>query len=184
MTETIAYTTFEQFLASEIDSQERHELVGGRVYAMAGGTERHDLTAQALYERLVAGARPAGCRTFHGNRLLRVSASESYYPDVMVVCGSRADEHYETSPGLIVEVLSPSTESTDRREKAAVYRSIPALAMYLLVSPLFRRIERATRDASGEWRWRAFGPGEVLGTAFADVDVDVLYDRVDAEAGP
>lgn len=183
MTEAIAFTTFEQFLAAEIESPQRHELVGGRVYAMSGGTERHDLTAQAMYERLVGGARQGGCRTFHGNRLLKLSKSESYYPDVMVICGSRADEHYETSPGLIVEVLSPSTESTDRREKAVAYRSIPSLAMYLLVSPVFRRIERATRDASGEWQWRAFGPGELLPTPFVDIVVDELYDAVDAEAG-
>jgi Putative restriction endonuclease len=49
----------------------RHELVGGRVYAMSGGTGRHDLAAQLLYEMLVDEARTRRCRTFVGNRLLR-----------------------------------------------------------------------------------------------------------------
>lgn len=182
MTEAIEFTTFEEFLAAEIDNPTRHELVAGRVYAMAGGTERHDLVAQALYERLVAGARAGGCRTLIGNRLVKVSTAESYHPDLMVVCGPRADDHYETSPGLIVEVVSPSTESIDRREKAAMYRTIPTLDMYLLVNPVFRRIEQATRDESGAWKWRPFGSGDVLFSPFGNIVIDELYDGVDAES--
>lgn len=182
MTEAIAFTTFEEFLAAESRSEVRHELVGGRVYVMAGGTERHDLAAQALWERLAPGARAGGCRSFIGNRLLRTPSSATYYPDVMVVCDRAANERYETRPSLVVEVLSSSTESIDRREKAESYARIESLHTYALLNPLFRRIEIATRDAAGHWAWKALGPGDVWQSPFGDIDLDALYDAIDAEA--
>jgi Uma2 family endonuclease len=182
MTEAIAATSFEDFLVAETKSQVRHELVGGRVYVMSGGTERHELTAQAIWERLVPGARVHGCRAFVGNRLLRTPSTATYYPDVMVVCDPAANEHYETSPTLIIEVLSPSTESTDRREKAENYARIESLDSYVLVHPAFRRIEVAVRDKADQWRWSALGPGDVWYSAYGDIDVNMLYDAIDAEA--
>jgi Uma2 family endonuclease len=53
----------------------------------------------------------------------------------MVACGREGTEkYYLTDPKLIVEVLSPSTQSIDQREKAFNYRQIPALEEYVLVS--------------------------------------------------
>jgi Uma2 family endonuclease len=182
MTEAIAHISFKDFLAAETRSPVRHELVGGRVYAMAGGTERHDLTAQALWEALVPGARADGCRAFVGNRLLKTPSTATYYPDVMVVCGRAPDEHYETTATLIAEVLSPSTEGTDRREKAESYGRIDSLDTYVLVHPAFRRIEVASRDEAGQWRWSALGPGDVWYSPYGDIDVDAFYDAIDAEA--
>lgn len=40
--------SFESFLAGERQARRRHELVGGPVYVMAGGTERHDPAAGLL----------------------------------------------------------------------------------------------------------------------------------------
>jgi Uma2 family endonuclease len=158
---TEAIVTFEDFLATETRSPIRHELVGGRVYVRAGATERHDLAAQALWEVLVPGARAKGCRAFVGNRLLRTPSMATYYPDLTVVCGGAADEHYETDSTLVAEVLAPSTEAVDRREKAESYARISSLQTYVLMHPVFRRIEIAGRDEAGRWTWHAVGPGDV-----------------------
>ncbi|OQX03712.1 MAG: hypothetical protein BWK80_55095, partial [Desulfobacteraceae bacterium IS3] len=60
------------------------------------------------------------------------------YPDIMVVCGEiRLAENTRdviTNPVLIIEVLSPGTESFDRGKKFEYYRSIPSLKEYVLVS--------------------------------------------------
>jgi hypothetical protein len=37
-------------------------------------------------------------------------------------------------PMFVIEVLSPSTEATDRREKLLVYRTLPSLSEYVLIS--------------------------------------------------
>lgn len=47
----------------ETRASQRHELIGGRLFAMAGGTERHDLAPGLVYEALAPGARRAGGRT-------------------------------------------------------------------------------------------------------------------------
>lgn len=150
---------------------------------MAGGTERHDVMVNALVDRLRPGARADGCRTFTGNRLLRTSGDSSYYPDFMITCAPAAHPRYETDASLIVEVLSPSTQDRDRREKAVAYVRLPSLGMLLLVDPTSPRIEVARsiedRIAAG---WDACGPGDVLSTPWGDIDLDALYRDVDAEA--
>jgi Uma2 family endonuclease len=58
-----------------------------------------------------------------------------YYPDVVVACRPlNFESTYLTNPRLIVEVLSPSTERIDRREKALNYRHADSLEEYVLVS--------------------------------------------------
>jgi Uma2 family endonuclease len=180
--EALAYTPFERYLDGEVASPRRHEFVGGRVYALAGGSERHDLIAGLLYELLAPGARTRRCRPFTSNRIVRAECGNAYYPDVMVVCGRAPHRLYETDPALIVEVLSPSTQDQDRREKAVAYAESSALELLLLVDPDARRIE-AARPAGGRIRdWRVYGAGEVIATPSGDIDIDACYDVVDRSA--
>lgn len=182
MAEALAYTTFEEYLEGERASRRPHELVAGRVYALAGGSERHDLMAGLLYEALAAGARARGCRPFISNRLVYTECGNGYYPDVMVVCSPAPNRQYETDPALIAEVLSPSTQGYDRREKAVAYAESSVLQMLLLVDPDMRRVEVA-RPSGGRIReWRAYGPGDVIATPYGDIDVDLCYDAVDRSA--
>jgi Uma2 family endonuclease len=182
MAEALAYVAFEDYLEAERTSEQRHELVAGRVYALAGGSERHDLIAGLLYEKLASGARARGCRPFTSNRLVLTQCGNGYYPDVMVVCSPAPDRFHETDPALIIEVLSPSTQAQDRREKAVAYAESSGLELLLLVYQHDRRIEVA-RPAGGRIReWRAYGPGEVVFTPYGDVNVDDLYDEVDRSA--
>ena len=71
----------------------------------------------------------------------------------MVTCDSEDTESlYKRSPCLIVEVLSPSTEVIDRREKLIAYRNLSSLRYYLLVSHEKRQVECYARDAENRWR--------------------------------
>jgi Uma2 family endonuclease len=59
-----------------------------------------------------------------------------YYPDVMVACGREGiEKYYLRNPKLVVEVLSPTTEATDRREKIVHCRRVATLEEYVLVAP-------------------------------------------------
>jgi Uma2 family endonuclease len=182
MTEAIAVISFDGFLEREQRSERRHELVGGRVYAMSGGSERHDLAAGLIYELLATGARASGCRPFTSNRLVRTRCGNAYYPDVMVVCGQAPHRLYETDPALVVEVLSPSTADVDRREKAVAYAEATSLRLLVLVDPETRRMELARPVSGAIDAWEVSGPGEVLATEFGDIDVDALYDSIDRTA--
>jgi Uma2 family endonuclease len=68
-------------------------------------------------------------------------------PDVAVVCGSFPERHIVDAPRLIVEVLSPSTESKDRDAKMKLYAS-QGVEFYLIVDPVKKKIDVSVRDAS------------------------------------
>lgn len=182
MSEAIAYLSFGDYIEGETRAPNRHERVGGRLFAMAGGSERHDLASGLIYETLAPGARRAGCRTFTANRILRTPSDAAYYPDVMVVCGPAWHRQYEKEAAVIVEVLSPSTAGVDRREKAIAYAAIPGLRLLLLVDPNERRIEVARPLEGCIASWEAYGPGQVIVTEHGDIDVDLLYDTIDQSA--
>ncbi len=170
-----------EYLGWEERQEERHELIGGRVYAMSGGTERHSLMADQLATLLRPGARIGGCRTFRADRKLKVPSGDVYYPDVMVVCGKAANVQYETDATLVVEVLSTSTRGQDRREKLRQYGTLGSISRYLIVEPDIRRIEVAHWDHA-ELSWDTLGPGDQLATPYGTWDLDGIYDTVDTDA--
>jgi Uma2 family endonuclease len=178
--EELPGVSFEEFLRGEQRAERRHEFVGGRVYVMAGGSERHELVAGLVYEALAAGARAAGCRPFMANRLLRAGES-AYYPDILIVCGPATDRLFETDATLIVEVSSPSTRDVDRREKATAYARLPGMGLYVLVDPSARRLEVA-QVHQGTLTWQAFGPDGVVPTRYGTLVLDDLYNTLDATA--
>jgi Uma2 family endonuclease len=150
----------EEYLRLEEMSSVKHEYVGGVIHALAGASKRHNQIAGNIYARLRAAARGGPCRVYIGDVKVRVTDDVYYYPDIVVSCSSEsADPYVEDEPCLVVEVASPSTESTDRREKAAAYRRIPTLKAYLIVHQNRRRVERHYRDEDGSW-WHAEVAGE------------------------
>ena len=178
--EDVPHVPFGDYLAGEQRSEVRHEWVGGRVFAMAGGSERHALMVGVVGAALLPGALAQGCRPFQQGRRLRVGLA-TYYPDVMVVCGTAGDDQFETDANVIVDVLSPSTRNIDRPEKAAGYATLPSLRQYLLVDPDRVRIEVAEVAADG-LTWSAHGAGMTVFTPYGDLNLDGLYAAVDAVA--
>jgi hypothetical protein len=136
---------------------------------MAGAGLDHNLIVTNLVALLKPLARAKGCRVYSETVKLKLSEDTFYYPDVMVVCGPKAHPLYETAPCLVVEVLSPSTEAQDRREKLARYLRLPSLEGYLLLQSetrggtLYRRTPEGFREeALGEVlhlpAWKALYP--------------------------
>lgn len=177
--------TFAEYLAIDEASDEKHQLVGGEVFAMTGGTSEHALLI-ARVARLLGNALDGGpCAVFAPELRVRVLATGlATYPDVPIVCGplerDPESHHTITNPTVIAEVLSSSTEAFDRGEKFRHYRQIPSLAAYLLVAQHEPRIELYQRASGGLWQLTEAGPGEhvhidVLG---CDLAVDAVYGGV------
>ncbi|MDJ1171642.1 Uma2 family endonuclease [Roseofilum sp. BLCC_M154] len=145
------------YLEGEKLSPIRHEYIGGQIFAMSGGSEEHNRIAGNIYTRLLIHLRGSGCKTFMSDMkvnmpIARDTADLFYYPDVMVTCDPEdREKYYKTSPCLIVEVLSPSTESLDRREKRLNYQSLPSLQEYVLVSQTEMKVEVYRRKTDGNW---------------------------------
>lgn len=147
--ETLPRLTPEEYLAMEMGSETRHELVDGYLYAMTGASDRHDEIAGNLYAALHAHLRGGPCRVHGSNLKVRVR-DDFYYPDVFVRCAAeRGDPYFKTDPVLIAEVLSPGTQRYDRGDKRLAYQSLPSLMEYLLISQDEPRVELLRRTASG-----------------------------------
>ena len=145
--------SIDEYLEGELRSDIRHEYLGGEVYAMAGAGEKHNRIAGNLFFHLRAASRGKACGVFINDMKLRIDASDAfYYPDVLVSCDPADTQPlFKSLPCLLVEVLSPSTEVIDRREKLLAYRKLPTLRHYLLVSQEQRAVQWHQRDADGQW---------------------------------
>ena len=168
------------YLAAERDAETRHEYVDGVLFAMTGASRAHNLLATRLSARLFARLEGGGYRVCSSDMKVRLAEGPRYYyPDLVVSRGDPADEpdeYTETRPVLVVEILSPSTAATDRREKRLAYQTIPSLVDYLIVSQDAAEAVRYTRDADA-WTEASFARGESIELASVDlvIAMDDLY---------
>ena len=143
--------SLDQYLALEEETPIRHEYVAGEVYAMSGATTRHNTISLNVHRHLHAPARRSGCRVFVEAIKLHVF-DRVYYPDVMIACGSAAEvELMVEEPSLVVEVTSPSTRATDRREKLEAYMRVASLQLYLIVDQRRKHVIVYSRESASEW---------------------------------
>lgn len=157
--------TEQEYLAGEECSDVRHEYIDGHVFAMSGAGERHNRIALNIAFRLRAAARGSRCGVFISDMKLYIRDRRIYYyPDVMLTCDdSDADELYKERPCLVAEVLSNSTEAIDRREKFAIYQTIPSLRYILLIRTNYANVEYYCRNNLGEWETGLLEGDELLG---------------------
>jgi Uma2 family endonuclease len=173
--------TYDEYLAYERDSGLKHEYEDGEIFAMAGGSRRHNALALRVGAALDA-ARKTGCVAFQSDQKIRIlPTGKATYPDASEVCGPIEGDPADpsgntiTNPTLIVEVLSPSTEEEDRGNKWQHYQLIPSLNEYVLVSQSSRRVERYRRASAGAWEYRGFTEGIVDLATGAKIDIATLY---------
>jgi Uma2 family endonuclease len=173
-----------EFLTWEREQAVRHEFFCGEVFAMAGGSPRHNALCSSVNARLHESLRDRGCNVFTSDQRVGVGAGERYvYPDITVICGSLELEagtlDVVANPTILVEVLSGSTEQYDRGLKWEGYQRLPSLMDYVLVSQTEPRIEHFRRESSGSWVYRSAVSGErVTFSNGASLDVDAVFARV------
>ena len=132
------FMTLEEFFKLEEHSKIRHEYVDGAVFAMSGASVAHERIRHRLVMAFGNHLSGGPCQVFSSGMqlVIRRDASEiCYYPDVMVDCRRDAwGSHFVRDPTLVLEILSPSTQLTDRREKLQNYRLIDSAQEYVLAA--------------------------------------------------
>lgn len=128
----------EEYLASELQSRERREYIGGSVFTKVGASVKHNLISGNIAFSLRTHLKGKPCQVLMSDVKVRLRISDEdvfYYPDVMVACNPKDTEPYfKRYPQVLIEVLSPETESIDRREKFLSYIQIETLMEYVLVA--------------------------------------------------
>jgi Uma2 family endonuclease len=149
------FVTPEQYLAMERQAEIKSEYYAGELFAMAGGSKEHNRIVGNVFGLLWTQLRDSPCTPYTTDMKVRSWEGHYAYPDVTVVCGEEefADNEKDVllNPTLIVEVLSPTTESWDRRGKFEQYQQRESLQEYLLIAQDRPHVERYTRQSGGEW---------------------------------
>jgi Uma2 family endonuclease len=177
------------YLAWERLQSLRHEFFDGEVFAMAGGSLRHNALSSNVTAALHAALHGQGCIVLSSDQRVGMTDGERYvYPDVTVVCGAVAliagTNDVVANPTILVEVLSSSTEQYDRGLKWEGYQRLESLTDYVLVSQSEPRIEHFRRDRDASWLYRSAGPADhVALSTGVTLAVDTIFAGVLALAG-
>ncbi|MBX3182499.1 MAG: Uma2 family endonuclease [Polyangiaceae bacterium] len=181
----------EEYLESELLAGVKHEYLAGQVLAMGGASDRHGLIVTSLSALLLPHARSKGCQLFSSDMKVRIDHqgdSWFYYPDLVLSCdpSDRESPHYRRNPCLLVEVLSPSTEHIDSREKLLAYRLIPRLREYLMLRQDHAQADLYQRGEDGRWQHlRVANADDVLRLSCLDAQLslqDIYADLPEAFA--
>lgn len=173
---------FAEYIRFERTSNVKHEYLQGHIYAMAGGTPEHAALAAAVSGMLFAQLRGQPCRPYSSD--LRVRAGKLVtYPDVTIICGAvmgdPEDANTALNPTVVVEVTSPTTETYDRGEKLAYYKTIVTLQGIVFVSHAEPRLEE-WRRVGAEWTQNEARSGEAIAlpSVGCTLPVDDVYASV------
>lgn len=152
----LKFISIEDYLSLEESADEKHEYYRGEIFAMAGGTIAHNQIVSNMVSEVNFFLREKDCQVFPSDLKVHNEANSLFtYPDISIVCGElqkwQGRNDTITNPVVIIEVLSESTQLYDRGQKFKLYRSIPSLKEYLLISSIEYMVEQYTKQADDVW---------------------------------
>ncbi|SRR5712692_4804457 len=180
------HMSLEQYLLLVNNSDRRYEYHDGEVRLMAGGSSNHAAIALNFGVALdQAFGDDSMCRPYVTDKLVRVTPTRVVIPDVVVSCdmADHGESQIIQSPVLVVEVLSRSTEMTDRFEKLALYQTKESIREIILISQYIQRVEVFSRAVTG-WLYQQYGTGQGFHLTSVDLEIEVrqLYRRLSIPA--
>ena len=141
--------TLEEFLRWDDGTDTRYELIDGFPVAMAPPAEAHRILAVRLVSRIdaaLATKRPCNAQIEPG--VVRPDRADSYFvPDLAVTCEpNEPGRQAMVEPILVVEILSPRTERSDRRVKLPAYQKIESVREILMIDADSQHAELYRRE--------------------------------------
>jgi Uma2 family endonuclease len=129
----------------------RYELYDGEVFVVPAPLPRHQVTQQRVVQLLSAYAAQTGGIAIDSPIDIVFSDYDVVQPDVLFFSAARRhlvdlDRVIRAAPDLCVEVLSPSTASTDRGRKTQMFARY-GVGEYWIVDPAAGTIEIYELDA-------------------------------------
>ncbi len=177
--------TFHEYLTRERIASSKSEFYRGQIFAMAGGSVRHNKISGNVFANLRSQLRGTTCRPFNSDQRIHIGANGlATYPDVSLVCGElevdAEDVDAITNPIVIFEVLSKTSESYDRGKKFDFYRQLDSLREYILISQEEAQVERFVRQDDGSWNLTLFKglESELKLQSLCSLPLAVIYEDV------
>ncbi|MEO1803945.1 MAG: Uma2 family endonuclease [Bacteroidota bacterium] len=135
--------TVQEYFELERTSDIRHDYHGGEIVNLAGASKRHNRIIRNLILALDPAIREKGCDIHVEGVMTQVHQMDTFvYPDAVISCEREEDDPYLIeSPQIIMEVLSPSTETYDRGLKLKKYMATPSIRQVILISQNETKVE-------------------------------------------
>jgi Uma2 family endonuclease len=163
-----------EYLQGELVAEIKHEFIDGKVYAMAGASENHNLLSLNMASELRNKLKGTSCRTFMSDMKVKVG-NDFFYPDVMVVCQQDNEfEYYKQSPVIIVEILSKSTRRFDQTDKRLKCQKVSTLEEYVLIEQTIGEIQVFRKK--DHWQSYYYYLGDAI--TFYSLDITVLVEDI------
>jgi len=140
----------------------RYEYLDGEIRMLAGGSPDHSIIIANLTAAIKGSLKGSQYRVYNSDVLLRLSEKRYVFPDVTISCDERDRNQKEMIryPRVVIEVLSPTTEATDRG-KAPYYRACLTIQEYVMVDSEEVFVEVHRREAE-RWTITTFEPGDTI----------------------
>lgn len=183
------YITEEEYLILDRASTTKHEYFNGRIYAMTGAKEPHNLINGNTLASLHSQLRRKPCRIYASDMRVKVTKTGlNTFPDIVIICGqpelTDSTRDTATNPVVIIEILSDSTERYDRGMKFQNYRTLDTLRDYILIAQDHPHIEHFSRQDGGVWvLHEATGDTDTINILSIEctLSVEDVYEKVEFE---
>jgi Uma2 family endonuclease len=164
----------------------RYEYIDGVARLMAGGTIEHNRIGRNVTNAIDDYLQSGPCTVFSDNVQVLIGKRQNerdyyVYPDVTVTCDVADRRRGNTlirSPRIVVEVLSPSTETLDRGKKLEAYKACPTVQEIVLINQFTQAVEVYRRDEEDDENWQHlfYGPGSTV--ELASIDVPLIMEEI------
>jgi Uma2 family endonuclease len=158
--------TADEFIPWAMNQPKRYELVGGEVVAMSPERVGHTESKGNVYVALREAIQTTGvsCRAYTDGLAVRIDRNTVYEPDACVRCGEPLDRNAIEigDPVIVVEVVSPSSQSVDAGAKLGDYFRLPSVRHYLIIRDEARTVIHHERKSDGRIETRIVRSGTLV----------------------
>jgi len=156
--------THEQFSSWAEAQEARYEFDGFQPVAMTGENAGHSAIGTNLRTALHTRLRGSERRALGADAGVETVNNAIRYPDALVTC-SRFENEDRVIPGVVVvfEVLSPTSERTDRILKVREYAAVASIRRYVILESTGVGVTVMERSEPGEtWRTTVLTGDDIL----------------------
>jgi Uma2 family endonuclease len=131
--------TYDAFLKMYEKKEDRMEYIDGHTYSLASPGHLHQVIVRNMFAKLYAFFQGKTCQPFFAPYDIHFESSDNkacVQPDIFVMCDPEkvVNDKYYGVPALVIEVLSPATQTKDTLTKLNLYWR-EGVSEYMLVDP-------------------------------------------------
>lgn len=158
----------------------RYEVIDGDLVVTPSPSTTHQTVSKRIQFVLMLQVEERGLgQVFNAPIDLIFSKTRTLQPDLLVIRTERlqiiSDRGIESAPDLVIEIVSPSTEKTDRDPKSKLYAQ-EGVCEYWIVDASSQTFEVYSLAQNGYTLAGKYGAGDKVVSQVFEIDLDV--DRV------